>query len=592
MRWTGRIAGNGAVLALVAGLPGVVQAQNVPAQGVPIGTPTREQLQRPLPVPAPTQERVRIRDEVERAPCPLDNPAYADIRFRLTRVAFADLGPVAEVEIADSYRPYMDTEQPISIVCRIRDAAATRLRELGYIAAVEVPVQRIVGGEVRFQVLYGRVTAVRVIGDVGANQHLLESYVSRLADGQLFNRRRAERLLLLARDIPGYDIQLTLKPAGSGAGNLIAELRVGRTPLIVDFSGSNLAAPSTGRYGGQVRATLNGLLGLGDQTTLSAYSTAEFREQQIYQIGEEMRLGSQGLRLGGHLTYARTRLDLDPAIPPVRARTFLANAEIGYPLIRRQGGNVRLNGGMDILNQSVDFAGVPLSRDRLRIAYLRLDLDALDLAGHGPGESIGWRAQGSIELRRGLSIFGASPNCATDPARCAIAGFVPPSISVANPEATVLRATAAIEWHPLQPLIVAISPRVQVASAPLAAYEQMSLGNFTIGRGFFPGTLTGDDGAGAQIELRKTPIRLLRSGSMELQPYLFADNGWVWRHSSGLGGQRLSTVGGGSRFDMGRLGRLDTSIAIPVSTVPGEAKRRKPLFLLTYSAILFPFRSQ
>ena len=113
------------------------------------------------------------------------------------------------------------------------------------------------------------------------------------------------------------------------------------------------------RYGGQVRATLNGLLGFGDQTTLSAYTTAQTHEQQIYQAGEDIRIGGSGLRLGGHLTYAVTRPDLGAGIPPVRAHTFLANVELGYPIIRRQGGNLRINGGLDILNQSVTFAGLP-----------------------------------------------------------------------------------------------------------------------------------------------------------------------------------------------------------------------------------------
>ncbi len=590
----GRIGGGCAHLlrlvagvALFAGLQGLACAQSGPS-----GLPTREQLQQPAPTPATGPAKVRIKDEVERAPCPLDNPAYSAIRLTLIRATFANLDPVPEGEIADSYRPYLGSDQPISVVCRIRDAAATKLRAMGYIAAVEVPVQRITGGEVRFQVLYGRVTDVRVIGEVGANRRLFEAYLGKLVDGELFNRRKAERLLLLARDLPGYDVQLTLKPAGSGAGNLIAEVRVSHVPLMVDFSGSNLAAPSTGRYGGQIRATLNGLLGLGDQTSISAYTTAQTHEQQIYQLGEDVRLGGDGLRLGGHLTYAVTRPNLGDDIPPVRAHTLLANIELGYPLVRRQAGNLRLNGGLDILNQNVSFAGLPLSRDRLRIGYLRLDFDALDLAGHGPGGSIGWRGSGSIELRHGFSILGASPNCRAEIARCAVATFVPPSLTSGDPQATVVRASGTFEWHPVNPVVFALSPRAQIASGPLAAYEQMSLGNFTVGRGYFPGVLTGDDGAGVQVEVRKTPIRLSRDGQFSAQPYGFVDNGWVWRRLSGLGGQRLSSIGLGSRVDLGRFGRIDGSVAVPVSTVPGEDKRRKAIFLLSYSATLYPVRSQ
>ena len=46
----------------------------------------------------------------------------------------------------------------------------------------------------------------------------LAGYLSKLTQDEIFDRNRAERYLLLARDIPGYNVQLTLKPAGTGPG--------------------------------------------------------------------------------------------------------------------------------------------------------------------------------------------------------------------------------------------------------------------------------------------------------------------------------------------------------------------------------------
>src|SRR3546814_9849303 len=53
---------------------------------------------------------------------------------------------------------------------------------------------------------------VEVRGDAGANEDLLQRYLARLDDGTIFNIRDAERYLLLARDIPGMDARLTLRP--------------------------------------------------------------------------------------------------------------------------------------------------------------------------------------------------------------------------------------------------------------------------------------------------------------------------------------------------------------------------------------------
>ena len=561
------------------------------AQSVNPGVPTREELDRGTQQAGQQPSRLTVDGDLERSPCALDNPAYGDIRVTLTKATFANLGPVPENLMAETYQQYLGTQQPITVVCQIRDAAATKLRGMGYIAAVEVPVQRITNGEIRFEVLYAKVTSVRVVGKAGRNEKLFAAYLQKLADGQFFNRFKAERVVLLARDVPGYDVRLSLKPAGSGAGNMIAEVRLEQTPVTVDFTANNLAATSTGRVGGQLRASFNGLTGMGDRTTLAVYSTSDFREQQIYSIGHEMLLGGNGLRLGGHLTYAETSPTLGAAVPPVDGRTVYANLELGYPLIRRQAFTLRSALGLDILNQKVLFGGAPLSRDRLRVAYVRFDMDSVDLKGVGPDGSVGWRANGTVELRKGLNILGASPDCATALALCGAAGFVPPSIAQGNPQATVLRASATVEAHLLRPLTFMISPRMQISSDPVFAFEQSSLGNFTIGRGFDPGTLTGDSGVGFIAEARMTPFRLSPQSHLELQPYLFSDNGWTWQRRSPLPGARhLNSVGGGLRITLSGQARLDLSAAVPLSTLPGETNRRPVRGLVSLAVNMLPWR--
>lgn len=563
------------------------------AQQAPVTPPTRSDLE---PVPqAKTAPRPRLTvDEgLERAPCALEDPAYSSIKIRITTATFHNLGPVRAGELSDTYADLVGTEQPVSVVCRIRDAAATRLRNLGYIAAVQVPAQRIENGAVTFEILYAKVTSIRVVGKVGRNERLIESYLSKLADGQLFNRFEAERYLLLARDIPGYQVRLSLKPAGTGAGEMIGEVRIDYTPVTVDFSAQNYAGPSTGRYGGQLRAVFNGLTGMGDRTTFSFYTTAEVREQNILQAGHEMALGSDGLRLGGRVTYAWTRPDLGSAVPDVSARTLFANFETIYPFIRKQAVTIRAAAGLDFVNQTVNFGGLPLSEDRLRVGYLRLDFDSIDLKGMGPGGSILWKFNGSLEARKGLSIFGASPNCITQQATCLAAGFVAPSLPGGDPKAAVFRFNANIELHPLRRFAVAFSPRAQVSTAGLFSFERFSLGNYTVGRGFDPGTVTGDDGIGIQTELRYEGFRLNPRSKLAFQPYLFVDNAWTWDRSAATGGaQRLNSLGGGLRSSFGGLARLDLAVAFPRTILPGETGRRDPRFLATYSMNLLPWSTR
>lgn len=358
------------------------------AQTPPVTAPTRTDLD---PIPAErTQARpsLTVEGDIERAPCALDAPAYAAIKLTPTEIRFNNLGPVAPEALRETYARYIGSEQPISVLCSIRDAAATKLRALGYVAAVQVPVQKIDNGVVTFEVLYAKVTDVRVVGQSGRSEAVIARYLSKLADGQVFNRYDAERYLLLARDLPGYDVRLALKPAKTGAGDMIAEVSLRTTPLTLDVSAQNYAAESTGRWGGQLRAVFNGLTGMGDRTLLSFYSTVEPSEQKILQFGHDMMVGGEGLRLGVKGTYAWTRPDLGPGLPEVTARTLFANVEASYPLQRTQGSTVRLAGGLDYVDQRVSFAG-PFSEDKLRVGYLRLDSEAVDMVGIGPGGGSG-----------------------------------------------------------------------------------------------------------------------------------------------------------------------------------------------------------
>lgn len=570
---------------------GVAQTAPPPAT---IGLPSREELQAGAPpqrVQPATPSRLHVDDSVEHAPCALEDPRYAAIRVTISQAVFANLGPVPAATLDPAWKSYVGAEQPISVLCRIRDAAATSLRAQGYLAAIEVPVQRITDGQVRFEVLYAKIVSVRVIGHPGRDRAVLQGYLDRLVDGQVFNRFNAERQVLLARDIPGYDLYLTLKPSGTGAGNMIAEVRVENTPLVIDATVSDLAAPSTGRIGGQLRATINGLTGLGDQTTLSAYSTSQFHKQQIWQAGHQMQLGSSGLQLAMHLTYAVTRPELGGGLPPVKAHTLLYDMTASYPLLRHEAGDLRVSGGIDMVDQTVTFGSQPLSRDRLRVSFLRLDGTMHDPRGAQAWGVPLWRLSASLEVRHGLSIFGATPDCLTQTSLCLTTGFTPPSVTIGNPQATVARASADIELNPVRGLSLDVSARGQIASDALYAFEQFSLGNYTVGRGYAPGVLVGDQGFAVSTDLRGPVLVVSAKNAIAAQPFVFSDNGWAWRLQTATASpHELHSIGGGVRLALGTMAQIDASVGVPLTRVYGETKVEPPLFLLTLSTRFWPWR--
>ncbi|HMI41496.1 MAG TPA: ShlB/FhaC/HecB family hemolysin secretion/activation protein [Sphingomicrobium sp.] len=554
------------------------------AQNIPVG-PTRDELTRNQPPPETKAPSLNVVGDIERSPCPLADPKFADIRLTINDVVFNNLKGATPEEMRAAWTPYAGSERPVAVICEIRDAAATMLRDKGYLAAVQVPTQKIENGIVRLEVLYARVTTVRARGQVGGAEAKIAGYLSKLTEDEIFDRFRAERYLLLARDLPGYNVQLTLKPAGTGPGELIGEVSVLHRPYAVDVTVQNLAARQTGRWGGQVRAQAFGLTGLGDVTYVSLYSTADLKEQQILEFGHSFRPGSEGLTIDGQFTYAWTKPDIDaaPGVPDLKARTVFATLGASYPFKRSQGFNLWLGGGFDFVHQKVDFFG-PLTDDKLRILWLRGTIDGVDLSSRRPK----WRYGAQLELRKGLDIFDASESCTSG--GCGI-GSVPPSRFDGKATATVIRGSASGELALGQSFAIALSPRAQYAFAPLLSFEEYTAGNYTVGRGYEPATLAGDSGVGFAAELRGPHLSLIKQSQLLVQPYVFSDAAWVWNKNLSGDPDHLLSVGGGARAELGDRLHLDATVAVPAAKAGPLNRRGDTRFLLTLTSRLLPWRS-
>jgi hemolysin activation/secretion protein len=533
---------------------------------------------------------------IERAPCALDGPEFRSIHFVLRAADFDGLQGLTANQIASAYAPFVGRDVPISTVCEIRDRAATMLRDAGYIAAVQVPQQRIENGTVKFQVLMARLTAVRVRGQASGAETILAAYLNQLTKRPLFNRYEAERYLLLASDLPGYTVRLTLRPAGDGvAGDVVGDVTVQRLPAYADFVIQNGGSHSLGPWGGLARAQFFGLTGLGDRTSVSFYSTADLHEQQTIQLAHEMRLGPEGLSLGGSFTYAWARPTVTNA--HVLAKTLLGTVELGYPIVRHQTETLRGSVGMDLVNQDVWFRpklepeSTHLSRDRLRVAFLRLGFEALAKNYEGGFSSAEppWRLTSLFEIRRGLDVFGASKYCGPGGIYCKTGEF--PSRVDGRPETTILRFSGSSEYRPIPKLTLALTARAQYAWRPLFSFEEFAAGNYTVGRGYDPGALLGDLGYGTQSEIRygsRVPVSATRPA---IEGYAFWDHAQVDHHGSIIvAGQRhLDSIGAGARANWNRF-VIDAALAVPLTHVGPENRKPPVRFLISLTTRLWPWK--
>ena len=577
---------NRGVFALGTLAAGAGLIAEVPAAAQAVA-PTREELTRPQLAPPPQKSTLNVIGGVERSPCPLANPEFNDVRVTISNVDFNNLKGATPEEMRATWADYAGAEHPVSVICEIRDRAATYLRNKGYLAAVQVPTQRIENGQVRLELLYARVTTIRARGETGGAEAKLAGYLEKLTEDEIFDRFRAERYLLLARDLPGYNVQLVLKPAGTGPGELVGEVSVIRQAYSVDAMVSNLAAAETGRWGGQLRAQAFGLTGLGDETYVSIYSTSDFEEQQIFQAGHSFRPGNEGLSVNAQFTHAWTRPALDGVEDNLKSRTLFATLGLAYPLLRTQQKNLSIGAGFDFVNQKTDLL-IPISRDRLRVLWARADFDAIDLRSRRPK----WRVGGTVELRQGIGIFGASEACDLNPlspGRC-IGGSVPQSRNDADPTGTVIRINGTAELGLGNSLALAVSPRAQYSPDELLSFEQFTAGNYTVGRGYDPSTLTGDSGAGVAVELRGPRLNPFRRSQLFVQPYVFGDAAWTWTHGRFSDPKHLTSAGGGFRGTLSDRLAIDAALAVPLERT-GMLERRKgdARFLLTLTSRLLPW---
>ncbi len=388
-----------------------------------------------------------------------------------------------------------DGEQSVRVVCDLRDQAQSRLRAARYVASVQIPQQRLSGGALRLEVLSGRIVEMRVRGDAGPYRDLLKSRIETLKAVSPLNEAEAERILLLAGDIPGLTVLLGLSPAVGQPGDLIGDLKISYMPFRLIANVQNYNSPQLGRETGLLHAEFFGLTGMGDLTSLTIQSTFDFKEQVIGQLRHSVVLNDSGTTLALRGTAARSRPDL--ATLDLRTLSLIGGIEATHPLIRSLNANLTAGGGFEYALQrtKVHFARTssPLNRDRIASIYARIAGDTRKTRFDDGSATAA--ISGELELRKGLDILGASPTGM-------IVNGYGPSRFEGSSTATIVRAELEGFVSPVKRVEIAARVRGQWTNRPLLNFDEFAIGNQTIGRGYDPGANTGDRAIGFTIEPR------------------------------------------------------------------------------------------
>ena len=530
--------------------------QAASAQTVPGALPSREQIELPRNNQPPPSSSATVTDNRPAATnCPFaDSPIEVSIdRLRFTLPDGSTL-PGALSDVLSGIKP-QPGKHKLAQLCGLRDAAARALSQAGYITGVTIPPQEINAGEATLIVIPARLVDVHITGSAGRNTRALAARVEQLKSLAVLNTREIERILLGANDVPGLQVRMALRGAGTGPGQVIGELQVSYTPFSIVANAQNSGSRAIGRESGTIRAEYYGLTGLSDRTFVGLSSTFDFREQQVVQVGQYFATDG-GLSFGGRFSYAWSRPDLGGL--DLRSRSLIGGFDVSAPLLRSVRSNADIGGGVEIIEQRIKFYPgggfvIPVTQDKLRVGYLRLSASKREPQFVGPDK---WSIGASLELRQGFDVLGA-----TQKGVITASGYGPSRFE-GSATATVIRGGINGTVGLGRLFSIAAMGQGQWASGPLLSFEEFSVGNLTIGRGYDPGVTSGDKALGLRVEPRvQLPIR----SRIGVQAFGFYDTVHIWNDDTGTteANRSLSSFGGGVRAALPGLLSVEAMYAHP-----------------------------
>lgn len=527
-----RGATRAAILCIAAAL-----GWSIPAFGQNIPVQTREQLD----IGREAAERLRER---ERADFSTETPQTEDdataiddasgaVTFRLEAVTFDGSTLYTPERLGTISESFVGTDITLGGLREIADRVEALYRGDGYVATrVIVPPQTIRNGRVTMQVFEGKIIHYEINGDIGPVKQQIARLLDNLLTDEPARQADIERYMLLARDLPGISLTGTLRNAGDSApGGVVLVVDTALKSIDAFVNTANQSAEPTGPY------TLNG--------GASSNSKTEFGERiggilaMPYQVGEQMTaygiyeqsLGNDGLMGRFEITASQARPgDLLDDLN-LRTVTLIASAELEYPLVRSRNFSLWDRAGVEFLNEETSLDGVELFEDQFKVLYggLRGVLNV----------PLGGQFQFDLLGRAGLDFLGHSTSNSRFDAQTDFALF---------------RGEASFA-QPLPPFFeMFLAFRGQLADRPLPSAEEFSLGELTIGRGYEPGTITGDSGFGMVGEVRYFTPGVEATWLDEFQVFGFFDYGRVYDRGNPTqnpdGFEELYSAGFGSRVRM------------------------------------------
>ncbi len=490
-----------------------------------------------------------------------DAGAADDARLQFDGIAIervSDLpqeSAVSDEQLVEVAAPYFGTRVTLGELRTIATTMEGVFRDAGYpYMRVILPPQQVEDGQVRFQVIEGRIEGLAVLGTSPTAKRQIEARLEPLEGLGPVPVAKVERAVGLLSDVPGLKSRVALARGAEGPGTMrmIAEAEREGPRFLVNYH--NWGAETLGREGVTALARVPGVATYGDEFQASFFTTRDWGEQFVGQIAYERGLTAGGLKVRAEGTYGEAEPSGLVQTLGATSESVTGSLEFSYPVYLDRTTRIDALAGFDYSDLKGElFQGtVLLSEDKVRTGFLAFDVET---------SWMDWDFDLFAEARKGLDVFASSKRSDPNLAR-----------TDAHPDAFSTRGELDIgspiyEGFKLDSFVMG-----QFSRDPLMAVEEMAFGNYTIVRGYDPGAATADAAIAVATEL--SGFRLNHwNNKLQTELFGFFDFAEYWnRDAVAVERRTLASFGGGVRATINDYMRAEFYFAEPLRQPRGQGE--------------------
>lgn len=387
----------------------------------------------------------------------------------------------------------------------------------------------------RLHVFEAAIASVVVRGDAGPHRDAIESRAQSLR-GNLIDKRAARAALAAIEALPGIRAKAHFEPSEGDINRFVLVLEVSYRAVEATASAHNRGTEEIGPVLAGGRVALNGLLGAGEKLAFTAFTAQHVDDYQYFATELERRFGAVDTALQGSTSKAMFADDSEYSTQ---------RADLELRTVAYDSGNATFEPWLALGMRDSD--GRAADGDRLSLQRTRWI--GVGAATRLTGEYATTRVR--ADVARGFDALGAMSQT-LPPADVELA-FTKAMLDVVHVRALTTKWSARLDVE------------AQWSADDLPFGERFTFGGARFGRGFDPGTLVGDSGASASVQvLRALDVsgQWLRS----LQAFVQTDYGYAddVRYGS-------DTAASGSVGITGRVSIVQATLELSQSLLAPEA---------------------